>query len=48
MNAPGRMTRLSPSFDERTGRTVAEFMRSKEQGGPQALPSGGIEFMRRP
>ena len=46
MDAKGRMTWLSPSFEERAGRTVAEFMRANEPGGPQAMPQGGIEAMR--
>jgi PAS domain S-box-containing protein len=46
MDAKGHLTWLSPSFEERTGRTVAEFLRTNEPGGPQALPRGGIELMR--
>jgi PAS domain S-box-containing protein len=33
----GRPTYISPSFEARTGRTVAEFMRVMQPGGPQLL-----------
>jgi PAS domain S-box-containing protein len=45
MDARGSMTWISPSFEERTGRTVAEFLRANQPGGPQALPGSGIEPM---
>ena len=33
----GRTTVLSPSFEARTGRTVAEFMQAGREGGPQPV-----------
>ncbi|MFO1326236.1 MAG: ATP-binding protein [Rubrivivax sp.] len=35
MSAQGLMTSISASFEARTGRTVAEFMRGGQPGGPQ-------------
>ncbi len=35
MDGRGRLTYLAPSFEQRSGRTVAEFMRLGEPGGPQ-------------
>lgn len=46
MDERGQLTYLSPSFETRTGRTVAEFMRVGEPGGPQFLPEGGIDQVR--
>ncbi len=37
MDTEARLTSLSPSFEARTGRSVAEFMRIGEPGGPQAV-----------
>jgi len=34
----GRMTHISPSFERHTGRTVAEFMRIDQPGGPRIVP----------
>ncbi|HEX5682932.1 MAG TPA: PAS domain S-box protein [Ideonella sp.] len=33
----GRMTHISPSFERHTGRTVAEFMRIDQPGGPRIV-----------
>ena len=37
MTPSGRMTYLSPSFEPQTGRTVAEFLRLGQPGGPQLV-----------
>jgi PAS domain S-box-containing protein len=47
MDARGRLTWLSPSFEARTGRPAAEFLRLDEPGGPTTVPGGGIEALRR-
>jgi PAS domain S-box-containing protein len=50
MDAKGRITAVSPSFEASTGRTVAEFMQLGQPGGPQILPGEGytalLEDMR--
>jgi PAS domain S-box-containing protein len=37
MNAAGRITYLSPSFEKHTGRTVAEFLLDAKSGGPKPV-----------
>jgi PAS domain S-box-containing protein len=37
LDRQARLTALSPSFEARTGRTVAEFLRLGEPGGPQIV-----------
>ena len=47
MDTQGWMTAISPSFEARTGRTVAEFMRAGRPGGPQFLADGGAADLQR-
>jgi PAS domain S-box-containing protein len=47
MDGQARMTYLSPSFEAATGRTVAEFMRLNEPGGPQIVRDEQWELLRR-
>jgi PAS domain S-box-containing protein len=35
LDAEGRIVWISPTFEERSGRTVAEFLRTQQPGGPQ-------------
>jgi PAS domain S-box-containing protein len=37
MDPDGRLTSIAPSFEQRTGRTVAEFMQIGATGGPQVV-----------
>jgi PAS domain S-box-containing protein len=46
MDRRGRMTHLSPAFEARTGRTIAEFLRLTEPGGPQFEDPAQLEAIR--
>ncbi|MCP5285010.1 MAG: PAS domain S-box protein [Burkholderiaceae bacterium] len=46
MDAQGRVTWLSSSFEARTGHTVAEYLRLGEPGGPQFLPDEDLDAVR--
>jgi PAS domain S-box-containing protein len=46
MNAAGHLTYLSPAFEQRSGRTVAEFMKLTQDGGPQIVPDAQWELLR--
>ena len=46
IDAKARVKVLSPSFQARTGRTVAEFMRLGEPGGPQLMDDADAELLR--
>ncbi|MFY7857947.1 MAG: PAS domain-containing protein, partial [Rubrivivax sp.] len=39
MDAKGRITYISPSFEIHTGRTIEEFSKTAEDGGPRVQPS---------
>lgn len=41
MDSKGRLTYISPSFEQHTGRTVEEFMRTSLDGGPQPVDDAG-------
>ncbi|MDT7838114.1 ATP-binding protein [Aquabacterium sp. OR-4] len=45
-DARGRPTYLSPSFESRTGRSVAEFMRWGQPGGPQLIDDADARLQR--
>ena len=45
MDARGRLTSLAPSFERRTGRTVAEFMQLEQPGGPQIVRDAPYELL---
>lgn len=46
MDAHGRLTQMSPSFEARTGRTVAEFLQLGQPGGPQLLEDEDVALLR--
>ena len=46
MDAAGWLTAMSPSFEARTGRSLAEFLQAGRPGGPQILPDGGMDTIR--
>ncbi|MBL8305897.1 MAG: PAS domain S-box protein [Rubrivivax sp.] len=46
LDARARLTHLSPSFESHTGRSVAEFMRTGEPGGPQLLENEDARLLR--
>ncbi len=45
-DARGRPTYLSPSFEARTGRSVAEFLRAGQPGGPQLIDDADARLQR--
>ncbi len=46
LDLQGRLTALSPSFEQRTGRTVAEYLRLGQPGGPVILDDGDWPQLR--
>ncbi len=46
MDAQGRLVYISPSFEVRTGRSVAEFLRTGQPGGPQLVDDEGAALLR--
>ncbi len=46
LDAKARVIALSPSFEARTGRTVAEFMSLGEPGGPQVVLDADAALLR--
>jgi PAS domain S-box-containing protein len=51
LDARGRLIDISPTFEARSGRTVAEFLRAQQPGGPQLVDDAEyravLEAMRR-
>jgi len=45
MDREGRLTYIAPSFELRTGHTVAEFLRVGEPGGPAIVPDAEYEAL---
>ncbi|MBL8335096.1 MAG: PAS domain S-box protein, partial [Rubrivivax sp.] len=45
MDEQGLMTYISPSFEPRTGRTVAEFMQTQRPGGPVIIDDEHYQLM---